>query len=141
MHLIFFRSLPWLPLLYANTLLLFKYLIQTRCLRNIFLISLLRSRFLIYHGNLNLLDQTQAFTSLFDCNQRIILLTLWNYVRQYGGKNAKHIMNGRLHRTHYEKTGSDHLSLFLVVVFISLKIYVVKTVRQYTVLGCDNVNI
>jgi len=50
-------------------------------------------------------------------------------------ENAKHIMNGRPHRTHYEKNGSDHLSLFFVVVFISLKIYVVKTVdnTQYWV--------
>jgi len=57
-------------------------------------------------------------------------------------KIAKYIRNGRLHRTHYEeKNGSNHLSSFFVVVLISLKIYVVKTVRQCTVLDCDNVYI
>jgi len=56
-------------------------------------------------------------------------------------KIAKHIKNGRLHRTPCEKNGSDHMCLFCVVVFISLKIYVVKTVTQCTVLVCGNVSI
>jgi len=54
-------------------------------------------------------------------------------------KIAKHIMNGRLHRTHYKEKMALIIRADFVVVFISLKIYVVKTVRQCTVLGCDNI--
>jgi len=49
---------------------------------------------------------------------------------------AKHIMNGRLHRSHCEKMALI-ICAFCVNVLISLTIYVAKTLIQCTVLVCD----